>query len=99
MACGQLEAMEDFLRENYDYPGFVMAPNDPAFHHFITDDAGQDQINNNFVATCAKDALLLMKSNFNLTFSQTMKCISSNKITAEKICTEEVIQCGSSRKK
>lgn len=91
--------MEDILLKNYNYPGFVMTENDTAFKHFMTGDVGQEIIDGNRVALCSRDALLVLKIKFNLTSSQTLKCIANQRITAAKICTPKVIQCDPSRKR
>lgn len=85
--------MEIALKSNYDYSHFTMNKSDPGYVHFLTSDIDKTVLDDNFFATCSRDALLVLKERKNLTLAQLQKCIKTEKISTLSHCTVRKIDC------
>lgn len=91
--------LEDALKGYYDYPSFMTNKNDPGYSNFLTTSIDQTVLDDNHIATCASDALFLLKNKKNLTMSQLLKCLNTRNISTAGVCTVKKVNCDPSQTK
>ena len=65
--------------------------------HFVTSDIDQAALDDYRLSSCAKDALLQLKSAQNMTFAQLLKCLKTQKISITNVCTPKPVNCNPSQ--